>query len=309
MKIIYGIGQAREKFKNVVLAIGVFDGLHRGHQALIKKAISKAKLLRGQACVMTFDPHPVHVLHPDVYLPLIVSLPHRLYLMEKMGVAAAFVVNFTKRFSRLSPQEFIKRYIVDVIKPAEIIIGDDFRFGKDRLGTLEYLRQAGRKYGFRVNAVDAVRGGKKKISSTLIRQLIAGGKLNDAEKLLGRKVSLMGKVVKGDSRGKKLGFPTANIYPTNEVIPPLGVYAVRVSLGNEIFDGMANVGRRPSFNSRNSTVNVEVHIFDFDRDLYGKEIIIEFIEKIREERVFKSFDKLVKQLKKDEMRVRKIFSK
>ena len=225
MNIIYGIGRVKEKFKNAVLAIGVFDGLHRGHQALVKKAIARAKELRGEACVMTFDPHPVHVLQPDVYLPLIVSLPYRLYLFKKIGVATAFVINFTKKFSQLSPQKFIKRYIVDTVRPKEVFVGDDFRFGKDRAGTLEYFRQAAKKYGFRVRVIEAVRGGAHKISSTFIRQLIAGGKLKDAQKLLGRRVALLGKVVRGDARGKTLGYPTANIYPQGEVIPPMGVYA------------------------------------------------------------------------------------
>jgi len=306
MKVIYGIGKVKAAFKNAVLAIGVFDGLHVGHQKLIKAAVKKAKSLGGPAIVMTFSPHPVQVLHPNSCLPFVVSLPHRLKLIERLDVMTCVVVHFTKRFSKMTAQQFIKKYLVDHIRPKEIFVGNDFRFGENRSGTLEYFKEAGRKYGFKVNAVSPVKGGKKKVGSSRIRHLISDGKLRLAKRFLGRDVSIMGKVVKGDGRGKMLGFPTANIHPAGEVIPPVGVYAVRADVGNRKFSGMANVGRRPSFKKEKDNVNIEVHIFDFKKTLYGKEIVVEFIKRIRKEKTFVSEEKLIAQLKRDEIKSRSI---
>lgn len=306
MNIIYGIGKAKRALKNAVLAIGVFDGLHVGHQKLIRAAVKRAKSIGGPAVVMTFSPHPVQVLCPDSYLPFVVSLPHRLGLIERLGVATCVVVRFTKRLSRLTAQQFIKRYLVDHIHPAEVFVGRDFRFGRDRGGSVECLREAGRKYGFKIRVVSPVAAGGKKIGSSRIRRLITEGKLHLAGRFLGRRVSVTGRVVRGNGRGKTLGFPTANIHPCNEVIPPVGVYAVRVAAGKRHFGGMANVGRRPSFKGKGNHVNVEVHIFDFKKTLYGKEIAVEFIKKIRDEKMFGSRKKLIAQLKRDEIRSKSI---
>jgi len=306
MKVIYGIGKVKKVFKNTVLAIGVFDGLHIGHQKLIKAAVKKAKLLGGPAIVMTFSPHPVQVLKPDNYLPFVISLPHRLKLIERLDVMACVVVHFTKQFSQLAAGEFIKRYLVDRINPMEIFVGNDFRFGKDRGGTLEYFKESGRKYGFKVNTVFPVKGGRTKIGSSRIRRLIINGKLHSAKNFLGRNVSVMGKVVRGQQRGKGLGFPTANIFPENAVVPPVGVYVAYIVIDNKRFEGMANVGRRPTFHRKNNNINVEVHIFDFKRTLYGKEVTVEFVKKIRNEKEFAKKEKLIAQLKRDEIKSRAI---
>lgn len=307
MNVIYAIGKAKKTFKNAVLAIGVFDGVHRGHQALIQGAIRRAKQIGGEPLVMTFWPHPVHVLHPELGLPYIISLQHRLKLIEELGARGCIVIHFTRRFARLSPEQFIRRYIVACIHPEEVYVGDDFRFGQGREGTLKYFEEAGAKYGFRVRVVDAVRTGQKKIGSSLIRQLIGEGKLVQAARLLGRAVSVMGKVVRGDGRGKKIGFPTANISVRNGVIPPLGVYAVRVRIGEKIFRGMANIGRRPSF-KKNDRVHLEAHIFNLHRSLYNKEIIVEFVQKIREEKKFSSPAGFIAQLRNDRVRALRILS-
>jgi len=306
MKVIYGIGKVKKVFKNAVLAIGVFDGLHIGHQKLIKAAVKRAKSLKGPAIVMTFSPHPVQVLYPDNYLPFIISLPHRLKLIKRLDVMACIVVRFTKRFSQLAAQEFIKRYLIDHINPVEVFVGDDFRFGQNRSGTIEYFKEVGRRYGFKVNGISAVKEGRKKIGSSRIRRLIMEGKISLAKRFLGRNVSIMGKVVKGDGRGKKLSFPTANIHHKNAVIPPVGVYAVYAVIDNKCFKGMANIGRRPSFKKKINRINVEVHIFNFKRTLYSKEIIIEFVKKIRNERMFTSKEKFIAQLKRDEVKSKSI---
>ena len=307
MNVIYGIGKFKKTSQNTVLVIGVFDGVHRGHQALIQGAIRRAKQIGAEPLVMTFWPHPVHVLRPELGLPYITSLRQRLKLIEELGAKGCIVVHFTRRFARLAPEQFIRRYIVARITPKEIYVGDDFRFGQDREGTLEYFQQAGIKYGFKVRAVAAVKAGKKKIGSSMIRQLIDAGKLIQAARLLGRGVSVMGTVVRGDGRGKKSGFPTANMSIRNGVIPPLGVYAVRVRIGEKTFGGMANVGRRPSF-KENDRVHLETHIFNFHRSLYNQEIIVEFVQKIREEKRFDSRTQFIAQLRNDRVRTQRILS-
>lgn len=307
MNVIYGIGKFKKTSRNTVLVIGVFDGVHRGHQALIQGAIRRAKQIGAEPLVMTFWPHPVHVLRPELGLPYIVSLPHRLKLIEGLGVKSCIVVHFTRRFARLSPEQFIRRYIVARISPREIYVGDDFRFGQRRGGTLEYFQQAGTKHGFKVRVVGAVKAGKKKIGSSMIRQLIGAGKLTQAARLLGRGVSVMGTVVRGDGRGKELGFPTANMLIQNGVIPPLGVYAVRVRIGEKTCAGMANIGQRPSF-KKNDRVHLETHIFNFHRSLYNQEIIVEFVQKIREEKRFDSRERFIAQLRDDHVRTQRILS-
>ena len=306
MKVIYKIGKVDRTLKNAVLVIGVFDGLHIGHQKLIKAAVRRAKRIGSPAVVMTFSPHPVEVLHPGSYLPFIVSLPHRLKLIEHLGVTACIVTRFTKQFSRLTAEQFIKKYLVKYICPKEIFVGGDFCFGQKKEGTAAYFKSVGRIYGFKVNTVSPVKTGRKKIGSSHIRSLIIQGKLDTAKRFLGRNVSIMGKVVKGDGRGKTLGFPTANIFPENEMIVPVGVYAVRVIVNNKEFIGMANIGRRPSFRKNERRINIETHIFNFKKPLYGKEIIVEFVKKIRNERVFDSPKSMIAQLMRDEVKSRAI---
>lgn len=306
MKVIYGIGEIKKVFKNSVLAIGVFDGLHIGHQCLIKAAVKKAKAIGGPAIVMTFSPHPVQVLKPNSYMPFVVSLKHRLKLIERLGVKVCIVVHFTKKFSQLSARQFVKRYLADGIRPEEVYVGNDFRFGQERSGTIEDFREEGRLYGFRVNTVPTVKSGNKKIGSSYIRRLIIDGKLSLAKRFLGRNVSVMGTVVRGDGRGRRLGFPTANIHPQNAVIPPVGVYAVYGRIGNKCYKGMANIGCRPSFKKKEDSIILEVHLFHLKRSLYGQEIIIEFVKKIRKERAFPSQEQLIAQIKKDAIKVNRM---
>jgi riboflavin kinase/FMN adenylyltransferase len=312
MKVTYGIGRVRKSIKNAVLVIGVFDGMHFGHKALIRAAMEKANEIDGKVIVMTFDPHPVHVLHPKKYLPLIVSLQYRLNLLCDIGVEECVVVNFNKRFASLDPENFIRRYLVNHIKPKEIFIGDDFRFGHDKAGTLKIFSSLGSKYGFNLNVLRTVEikeaevslASDAKISSTMIRHLIMDGKLNDAATLLGRKVSILGKVVRGDGRGKRLGFATANIDIHHEVIPPLGIYAIDVIIKDKKYKGMANLGICPSF--QRQKINLEVHIFGFNKDLYGQDILVEFVKKIRDEKKFDKIEDLIFQMKKDEAFIKKL---
>lgn len=308
MKVIYNIGAIKRKLKNAVLAIGVFDGIHIGHQKLIKSAVKKAKAVNGQAIVLTFFPHPVEVLQPKKFMPHITSLSYRLKLIEELDVAMCVVVKFTKKFSAISPRAFIERYIVNALEPKEVMIGEDFRFGKNREGTLEYLKEEGTKHGFKVNVISSVKGAGKKIGSSQIRHLISDGKLEDVKKYLGRNVSILGKVVRGNALGKKLGFPTANINPDKEIMPPCGVYAVRILVGKKTYNGMANIGHRPSIKRKKNPINIEVHLFDFKRDLYGKKIIVEFVKRLRDEKKFTSLKNLQAQIVRDEKKARQILS-
>lgn len=305
MKVISARGKGKKRFKNAVVAIGVFDGVHVGHRALISAAVRRARRIRGEAVVMTFMPHPVHVLHPEIDLAYITSFPLRVRLIQELG-AACIVVPFTKQFSRLTPQAFIERYLVRYVQPREVFVGDDFRFGRDQSGTWDAFRSAGEAHGFKVNAVAVLKDGRRKIGSSAIRHLIREGKLGAARKLLGRNVSIMGRVVKGDGRGKRLGFPTANIHIDRELVPPVGVYAVKVRVKAKMFHGMANVGRRPSFRGLHGDVNVEAHLFGFQGALYHREIIVEFIQKIREERMFPSPEALIAQLQKDKKKAQAV---
>lgn len=307
MKVVYGISKVKRSSQPVVLAIGVFDGVHIGHQKLIAQALARAKEIGGEVTVMTFDPHPAHVLRPQTKLPLVMSLEHRLRLLADLGVARCVVVHFTKRFSNISPENFIQRYLLKAIRPREVFVGEEFCFGKGRQGDMTFFKRQGEKHGFVVNAVSPVPGDHGKVGSSFIRTLIAEGDLKKATKFLSRPPSIMGTVVKGESRGKTLGFPTANMTPKNQVIPPKGVYAVYVHIGRRRYPGMANIGVRPSF-SKTQALNIETHIFDFTQTLYGKTIIVDFIRKIREEKTFSSPQALSSQLQSDRLAALNILS-
>jgi len=308
MKVIYGIGRVKGKLPASMLALGVFDGLHCGHQYLIGQMIRRAKALKVKSVVVTFFPHPANVLNPKANLPLLIPLKQRVKLIEALGADICCVVNFTKKFSRLTPRHFIEKYIVGKVNPKEIFVGRNFRFGRNRGGSINFLKTQGRRYGFSVSAVAPLKVGNDVISSSRIRKLILEGRIDKAGRLLGRPASLFGIVHKGDGRGKTLGYPTANIHPFNQIIPARGVYVVQAVLHNKIFLGMANVGTRPSFRKTN-TINIEVHIFDFNEIIYGCELRINFIKKFRKEKKFDSLDDLKMQLHEDKITALKILSR
>lgn len=307
MKVIYNPVGSKYSFRRPVLAIGVFDGVHIGHRKLLTQVVKTAREIRGTPMVMTFSPHPVHVLHPEVNLPLISSLDYRLKLFQKLGIKVVVVVEFTKRFSKLSPAAFIKRYLHDPFHPAEIFVGDDFRFGQNRSGSIEIFQRYASTHGFNVCSIKPVAGELGKVSSTQIRHYIIKGNLAKAKRFLGHPVSLVGKVVRGDQRGRLLGFPTANIKPGNTLLPPQGVYAVRVEIGNQSYLGMTNIGQRPSFTPLDEII-VETNIFNFRGNLYNKNITLQFIKKIRNERAFPSSAVLIQQLQNDAKRAKQILT-
>jgi len=292
-----------------VATIGIFDGVHIGHQKIINAVVRRAKKLSLKSVVVTFDPHPMKVLEPKNAPPLLISLKHRLRLLKQMGADKCAVIRFTRRFSLTSPEVFVKKVLVDRLGVKELYIGRNFCLGKGKTGDASFLRQMGQKYGFSVHLVDFVKKDGVIVSSTHIRQLLTEAKLDLAKRLLKRPVSVLGTVVKGAALATELGYPTANIDPHHEAIPPSGVYAVKVVLGEKEYDGVLNIGRRPTFagaKALQAEPTIEAHIFDFKGDIYGKDLEVYFVKKLRDEKKFPSKEKLVEQIMRDEKKARAI---
>ncbi len=289
-----------------VAAIGIFDGVHRGHQAILKKAARRASFLKGTPAAITFFPHPLTVLAPALVPSLLLSLEQRLKAFQRCGIRVALVIPFTKAFSRLSPQDFVEQILVERLKVREVVVGHDFGFGKGRLGTVDTLRALGGQFGFKVHVVAPIRVGGERISSRRIRDLIREGKLSKASQLLGRPVTAVGRVVRGTRRGKNLGFPTANLKVEAGVLPSVGVYAVRGQVNGRRYTGMANVGFRPTFEGPSSHASplLEVHLFGVTRSLYGQHLEVAFLKRLRSERRFPSAWALTRQLILDARRAR-----
>ena len=306
MKVIYRLGTLR--LKKTAIALGIFDGLHRGHQLLIKSMVTEARKLKAKATVITFFPHPAHVFRPGIQFPYLMSLQQRVEALKSLGVDIVIVIPFNKRFAQVSPGDFVGKILVGQLGAKSVFVGENFRFGKDRSGDVILLKELSAKYGYRMHAVKTLKQGKEPISSGRLRRIIPEGDLKQAKQLLGRPVSAWGKVVKGASRGKALGYPTANVHYEQDVLPPHGVYAVRVIWKKRSYYGMANLGIRPSFKDKeqNPKTHLEVHIFDFNHNLYGQDILVEFFKKIRDEKKFPSKELLVLQIQRDEKRVRSL---
>ncbi len=304
MKVIYA--NSKTKLSKTAIAIGIFDGVHRGHQYLLKAMLKKAQQLKAKPVVITFFPHPAHVLRPDLKLGYLVSLEHRFQLLARLGVDACIVIIFTKKFAAIEPAAFIREVLVKRLGAKAIFVGEDFHFGRDRMGDIKLLQSMAHECGYEMHPIKAIHQGGQPISSTRLRNLITDGNITQPQKLLGRPFSIMGKVVKGDGRGKSLGFPTANVAYKNDILPPNGVYAVRVMGKYGILNGVANLGVRPSFKDKNPKVHLEVFIFDFKKDLYGQILEVEFIKKIRSEEKFNNVQDLIHQIQKDAHQARQI---
>ena len=300
MNVIRGLKALRCSTKGSVVTIGVFDGVHVGHREIIDKVVASARKLKAASVVITFNPHPAKVLRTNCNIPSLISLNHRIRLIEALGVDILVVVKFTRSFSKMSPGKFIKNILVDKLHVKQIYVGENFYFGKGAEAGAEILRRFSSRYAFKVTAVKPVKMLGHIVSSSLIRKSILNGRLYKAANLLGRSVSVFGTVVKGSGIAQGLGCPTANINPHHEVIPPRGVYAVRARFGNKKFGGIVNIGFRPTFYSpRDEEPTIEVHIFGYTGNLYDKDIEIYFVKKIRDERKFRSKAMLIRQIEKD----------
>ncbi len=294
-------------YRKSIAAIGIFDGVHIGHQFILNRVVRRARRLGKKSLVITFDPHPAVVLSPRNTPPMIMSVSHRLRVLEEIGMDACWVIHFTRRIARQEAWKFVRDFLSAKLGVSEIWVGKGFRFGKGNLGTIELLRMLGKRYGFSTREITPIQLGKQKISSTQIRRLIEKGELSKAEKLLGRSVSILGTVIHGENLGKKIGFPTANLNPHHESIPPRGVYAVRAVLDAKHYRGVVNIGIRPTVKiKKNPKIAIEVHLIDFSGNLYGKDIELLFVKKLRDEKLFPSVKTLAKQIQKDIQKTRKI---
>lgn len=283
--------------------MGIFDGVHRGHQKILHKLINEAEKKNAKTLVLTFHPHPRTVLNKDSRIPFLTSLEHRSRLIKETGVDFLQVIRFTKSFSQMDPEEFIKKLLIEGLDIKALVVGRNFLFGRKGKGNFPLLKGLSKKYGFRLFGVEPLIMKGRSISSTRIRQAIEKGELKAASSMLGRPVSILGTVVKGRRIGRRLGFPTANINPHHEAIPPSGVYAVNVKLYTRIYKGILNIGTRPTFGKdRESTI--ELHIFNFKKDIYSRDVEIIFKRKIRDEKKFSSIEKLKKQIGLDIRRAR-----
>ena len=304
MKVISGLG--RVKIKRSCVAIGIFDGVHRGHQMLLAAMVKEARRRKAVPVVITFFPHPAHVLSSSAKIDYLVSLRHRFKLLETLGVKFCIVIRFTPAFAAIEPEAFIRSALVGRLGVQAIFVGKDFRFGKDRRGDAALFKRLGREYGYVARGIAPLRSGRAPVSSTRIRAHVSSGRLNEARRLLGRPFSVMADVVQSRGRGRRLGYPTANLRLGSGILPPNGVYAVRVSVKGKIRRGVANLGVRPTFKERKPTVHLEVYIFDLNQNLYNQTLEVHFIKKIRNERVFKTPQDLVRQIGADERKARSI---
>jgi riboflavin kinase/FMN adenylyltransferase len=303
MEIIKGIENLRRSFRNPVVTLGNFDGVHLGHQDIFKKVREEASKIHGEGVVITFEPHPLKVLAPEKFLPLLTPFRKKMILIQKSGIQTVLCVEFSLAFSEILPTEFIRRILVEKIKVKEIVIGYNYHFGKGQKGDAQTLKDEGKNFGFEVEVVEPFRIGETIVSSSKIRDLIQRGEPERASKLLGRDYPIIGKVVTGAKRGQTLGFPTANLEISDELYPKTGVYAVEVEWSQQRFSGLANVGSNPTFFSeqdgKGKSISLEVYILNFDRNIYGEEIQVNFKRRIRDEVRFESSSLLIEQIKKD----------
>jgi riboflavin kinase/FMN adenylyltransferase len=285
--------------KNSVITVGSFDGVHLAHQAVIQEVVRRARQRRGRSIVVTLDPHPKEVLSPGQVL-LLSTLEEKVRRCSELGVDTVFVVSFTYEFSRQSFRDFYTRYLIQGVGVSEVVEGYDHHFGRDREGSIEELLKLGREFEFSVVAMKPVHVGDDIVSSSRIRELLLEGKVERARELLGRPYAYGGLVVRGDGRGKKLGFPTANLQPASKkkIVPNNGVYVVEVLVGADSYFGLANVGVRPTFESSGRRV-VETYILDVEMDLYGRDVEILFLKRLRDEIKFDTAEELIDQMNKD----------
>ena len=306
MKVHYGVENI--EIKCPVVTIGSFDGVHLGHACVIQHLKEKAASIDGESVIISFEPHPREVLYPrEQKIGILTTLEEKITILEKYGVDHLIILKFTLEFAQQSYNDFVKKILIDKLKIKGLVVGYDHRFGKDRAGNFENLQELANKYGFFLEKEVVFEEDDVNVSSTKIRNALTVGDITTVNRFLGYLYSITGKVVYGHHLGHKIGFPTANIQVSDErkLLPAIGVYAVKVIIGQEIFNGMLNIGIRPTV-SNDGQVSCEVYIFDFSQDLYGKTITINFINRIRGERKFNDIEELRAQLQKDQEKILKL---
>lgn len=295
-----------DKNKSYVVTVGTFDGVHLGHREILASLINEGKLLDAETLVFTFEPHPRSIVSKDFNLRLLTTYSEKVELFENYGIQNLFIASFNEEFAKLSFEEFIKKYFVDKINTKKIVIGHDHRFGKDRSGDECNLKLLGDKYGFDVESVSAKIIGDEIVSSTKIRHYLGSGDIKKVNSFLNRNYSISGVVVEGSKRGRTLGYPTANVNIQNssKAIPATGVYIAYSTLEGKRYPSIVNIGLRPTFTDSNDIV-IESNLLDFKGTFYGKELKIEFVDRLRDEIKFSSKEGLISQLNLDKEKARK----
>ena len=308
MIVFKGIENITKDFRGSFVTIGNFDGVHLSHRHICRKLASEAREAGAKSLVITFDPHPKMILHPDIRpFFLITTLEEKLSLLEQCGIDATLIITFSPDYAKTTARQFVYETLGQKLAIKKIIIGHDYTFGHDKKGNDAYLISSGQELGFDVEVIDAFKVGKDIVSSTLIRNLILKGEVADAAKLLGRWYNVAGTVVTGFGRGVKLGFPTANIDPEKELLPPAGIYAAFVDVEGKRYMAALNIGEKPTF--ADYTFTFEAHLLDFSGDLRGKRLNTEFVEKLRDIIKFDSPEMLKKQIAADVEKARAILLK
>lgn len=308
MSIVCNLDNLPKNITNPVITIGNFDGVHWAHQKIFKKIIERARDLRGTSVVITFEPHPVKVMFPEKAKPLITLLEQKKELVINQGIDIFLIIEFTLEFAGISARDFVKDILVDKIGIKEIVVGYDYTFGHNRKGNITVLREMGSLFNFNVHQIDPVYVGKVLVSSTSIRNLIMGGNVDEAKKILGRNYQIRGEVISGRNRGGPLlGYPTANLRLTDELIPKEGVYIVLIDIGGKIYQGLTNIGYNPTF--KDKTLSVETYIFDLSANILKQKIKVNFLSRLRDEITFASSKELSQQIDQDVNQAREFFQK
>jgi len=290
------------------LAIGVFDGVHLGHQAVISTSAEHARATNGTPMVVTFDPHPEKILRPEKAPHLLTATPHKIDLIRNLGVRHLLIITFNRQFAGTEPEDFVQQLVQHSKPLREVCVGHEWSFGKNRRGNLELLTQLGLKFDFNVVGIPPVSVNGEIVSSTTIRRAVEAGDLKKAATMLGREYTILGTVVRGDDLGKKIGFPTANLSAHSEQFPPNGVYFAKAKLDGVVYPGVVNLGYRPTVSSGTSDRTLEIHLLDFKCDIYGKDLELWFVRYLRPEAKFENVDALVRQIERDVQQARELAS-
>ena len=306
MELLRSIPELARLRGPLFLAIGVFDGVHRGHQAVISTSADHARVANGTPVVVTFDPHPEKVLRPEKAPHLLSATKHKIALIRALGVEHLLIITFDKQFAATEPEDFVAQ-LVNHSKPLrEICVGHEWSFGKNRRGNLDLLKGLGAKSSFDVVGIPPVKINGAVVSSTAIRQAVEKGDLAKAAEMLGREYTILGTVTHGDNLGKKIGFPTANLSAHSEQFPPNGVYAAKAWVDGEFYRGVINLGVRPTVSGGKAERVLEIYLFDFDRDIYGHDVEVHFLKFLRVEKKFENLDALVQQIRQDVQQAREV---
>ena len=306
MEVLHSIVDLESLRGPLFLAIGVFDGVHLGHQAVISTATRHAGSADGAPLVVTFDPHPVKVLRPHNAPHLLTATQHKIALIRDLGVEHLLVINFDKKFAATSPEKFVEELLAHSRPLREVCVGHEWSFGKDRRGNLDLLKRLGAQFDFNVVGIPPVLVSGEVVSSTAIRQAVEKGDFPKAAEMLGREYTILGMVTRGDNLGKKIGFPTANLSAHSEQFPPNGVYLAKAWIRGVSYHGVINLGYRPTVSSGKSERVLEIHLLDFNRDIYGEDVEVQFVSYLRPEKKFDNVDALARQIALDVQQAREL---